>query len=149
MDRRSEIVQSPNRYELTSSSDKSNSLSRDAGSYDIIQAEARAKNDQDNIINNNNNIITNGNGTSTLESIDNDVKKKKWPTDKSYFYAKELLMTERTYKKDLDVINTVIIVKLHKQKSISLTCSYFSGYERNCHPKILRICNHCFNILSQ
>lgn len=118
MDRRSEIVQSSNRYELTSSSDKSNSLSRDTGSYDIIQAEARAKNDQDNIMNNNNIIITNGNGTSTLESIDSDVKKKKWPTDKSYFYAKELLMTERTYKKDLDVINTVIIFNYILKNSI-------------------------------
>ncbi|CAG5101573.1 ARHGEF and pleckstrin domain-containing protein 1 (Mus musculus) [Cotesia congregata] len=40
------------------------------------------------------------------ELDDSDVKKtKKWPTDKAYFIAKELLMTERTFKKDLDVIN--------------------------------------------
>ncbi|XP_035740182.1 FERM, ARHGEF and pleckstrin domain-containing protein 1-like isoform X1 [Vespa mandarinia] len=32
-------------------------------------------------------------------------KTKRWPTDKVYYIAKELLMTERTYKKDLDVIN--------------------------------------------
>nr|XP_031835474.1 FERM, ARHGEF and pleckstrin domain-containing protein 2-like [Nomia melanderi] len=32
-------------------------------------------------------------------------KTKRWPTDKAYYIAKELLMTERTYKKDLDVIN--------------------------------------------
>lgn len=32
---------------------------------------------------------------------------QKWPTDKSYFLAKEILMTERTYKKDLDVLNSV------------------------------------------
>lgn len=31
---------------------------------------------------------------------------QKWPTDKSYFLAKEILMTERTYKKDLDILNT-------------------------------------------
>lgn len=31
---------------------------------------------------------------------------QKWPTDKAYFLAKELLMTERTYKKDLDILNT-------------------------------------------
>ena len=29
------------------------------------------------------------------------------PTDKAYFIAKEILMTERTYKKDLEVINLV------------------------------------------
>ncbi|XP_048506345.1 FERM, ARHGEF and pleckstrin domain-containing protein 1 isoform X2 [Athalia rosae] len=34
-----------------------------------------------------------------------DKKTKRWPTDKAYYIAKELLMTERTYKKDLDVIN--------------------------------------------
>lgn len=34
--------------------------------------------------------------------------KQRWPTDKAYYIAKELLMTERTYKKDLDVINVVI-----------------------------------------
>ena len=32
------------------------------------------------------------------------------PTDKAYFIAKEILMTERTYKKDLEVIN---LVSLH------------------------------------
>lgn len=37
---------------------------------------------------------------------DTELKKtKRWPTDKAYYIAKELLMTERTYKKDLDVIN--------------------------------------------
>lgn len=36
-------------------------------------------------------------------------KSKRWPTDKAYFISKELLMTERTYKKDLDVINVVSI----------------------------------------
>lgn len=46
----------------------------------------------------------------TLDSSMNgtmDLKRKRWPTDKEYFMAKELLMTERTYKKDLDIINTV------------------------------------------
>jgi len=32
-------------------------------------------------------------------------RKKRYPTDKAYFIAKEILMTERTYKKDLEVIN--------------------------------------------
>ena len=31
------------------------------------------------------------------------------PTDKAYFIAKEILMTERTYKKDLEVINLVSV----------------------------------------
>lgn len=34
---------------------------------------------------------------------------QRWPTDKAYYIAKELLMTERTYKKDLDVVNVVSI----------------------------------------
>nr|CAD7196275.1 unnamed protein product [Timema douglasi] len=34
-----------------------------------------------------------------------DMRRKKYPTDKAYFIAKELLMTERTFKKDLEVIN--------------------------------------------
>lgn len=29
-----------------------------------------------------------------------------WPTEPYYFLAKEILMTERTYKKDLDILNT-------------------------------------------
>lgn len=144
LDRRSEIVQSPNRYELalgpaspTSVSDRSNnnSLSRtsEAGTYDLSSAEARARNGtlngngnglhtvDENVINNNNNNHSayhhyqnqplqagagmNG-GSGTLRSIDEEIKKKKWPTDRAYFLAKELLMTERTYKKDLDVLNT-------------------------------------------
>jgi len=32
-------------------------------------------------------------------------RRKRFPTDKAYFIAKEILMTERTYKKDLEVIN--------------------------------------------
>ncbi|XP_066587474.1 FERM, ARHGEF and pleckstrin domain-containing protein 2-like [Prorops nasuta] len=32
-------------------------------------------------------------------------KTRRWPTEETYYIAKELLMTERTYKKDLDVIN--------------------------------------------
>lgn len=33
-----------------------------------------------------------------------DVRRRKCPTEKAYFIAKELLMSERTYKKDLEVI---------------------------------------------
>ena len=31
---------------------------------------------------------------------------QRYPADKAYYVAKELLMTERTYKKDLEVITT-------------------------------------------
>lgn len=31
---------------------------------------------------------------------------QKWPTEKEYYLAKEILMTERTYKKDLDILYT-------------------------------------------
>lgn len=136
LDRRSEIVQSPNRYELalgTADKSNNNSLSRggETGCYDLSSAEARARNNghfggsnggalhtvDENMINNNYQnqpAATNGqssgmmgNGNSgTLRSIDEEMRKKKWPTDRAYFLAKELLMTERTYKKDLDVINT-------------------------------------------
>lgn len=91
------------------------------------QAEIRAKeNIANNNNNNNNNVIHGGaiatsngtiattsngqlyaqNGHSTLDSqTDSDsAKRAKWPTDQAYFLAKELLMTERTYKKDLDIL---------------------------------------------
>lgn len=32
------------------------------------------------------------------------------PTEKAYYIAKELLMTERTYKKDLEVIDLVLCI---------------------------------------
>ncbi|XP_053403070.1 FERM, ARHGEF and pleckstrin domain-containing protein 1-like [Mercenaria mercenaria] len=44
--------------------------------------------------------------TRTEGSEDGDRRKstKRYPVDKAYYIAKELLMTERTYKKDLEVI---------------------------------------------
>ena len=74
-----------------------------------------------NIINNNNN--NNINGTLMYENTINqtgvdtlsiDGKKKKWPTDKSYYIVKELIMTERTYKRDLDIIKNVNKIKKSK-----------------------------------
>ena len=32
---------------------------------------------------------------------------QRYPVDRAYYIAKELLMTERTYKKDLEVITVV------------------------------------------
>ncbi|KAJ8920883.1 hypothetical protein NQ315_015676 [Exocentrus adspersus] len=50
---------------------------------------------------------TNGiNTTTIIAEIEGDVKKKpRHLVDKTYYIAKEILMTELTYKKDLDVIN--------------------------------------------
>lgn len=44
-------------------------------------------------------------------SICNYFNFQKYPTDRAYFIAKEILMTERTYKKDLEVISLVSYVK--------------------------------------
>ncbi|XP_021924300.1 FERM, RhoGEF and pleckstrin domain-containing protein 1 isoform X2 [Zootermopsis nevadensis] len=41
---------------------------------------------------------------STIEG-EVDMRRKRYPTDRAYFIAKEILMTERTYKKDLEVIS--------------------------------------------
>ncbi|XP_023319872.1 FERM, ARHGEF and pleckstrin domain-containing protein 2 isoform X1 [Eurytemora carolleeae] len=44
----------------------------------------------------------------TMDYLDNDLgtaKRKRLMMDKAYFISKELLMTERTYKKDLEIIN--------------------------------------------
>jgi FERM/RhoGEF/pleckstrin domain protein 2 len=103
LDRRSDLT-SPimNRYDLTMGSDRSMS-------YDLAEAE---KNNQNNLIG----IITASSPTSigitqtnsivnTLER--SDTLRKKWPTDKAYYISKEILMTERTYRRDLDVINLV------------------------------------------
>ena len=37
---------------------------------------------------------------------------QRYPADKAYYIAKELLMTERTYKKDLEVITVVSIATI-------------------------------------
>ncbi|XP_065364796.1 FERM, ARHGEF and pleckstrin domain-containing protein 2 isoform X1 [Calliphora vicina] len=96
------------RRDLTIGSDKSSSLSRsEAGTYDVIQAEIQHAKRQEHTTGS---ATVNSNGPSAgaaSSSADNDVeaKKRKWPTEKSYFLAKELLMSERTYKKDLEIFN--------------------------------------------
>jgi len=113
LDRRGEITTPPTRYDLTLGSDKSSSLSRsEAGTYDVIQAEIQHAKRQElatgvaTASHQNGNGNGNGHTLSTQHDIEAEVKKRKWPTEPSYFLAKELLMTERTYKKDLDVLNT-------------------------------------------
>lgn len=135
LDRRSEFVQSPNRYDLSLGSDKS-STSRNGTTYDVVEAE---RNNQQNIINNNTMVSTptsfgltqtNGNSVSTLERNGDAYKTKKWPTDKAYFLSKEILMTERTYKRDLDVVNTVRSSSMF-QDSILLFYSTFQALPQN------------------
>uniref|UniRef100_A0A673ZCA6 FERM, ARHGEF and pleckstrin domain-containing protein 2 n=1 Tax=Salmo trutta TaxID=8032 RepID=A0A673ZCA6_SALTR len=43
-------------------------------------------------------------GTNRLEEEEEEGRRKRYPTDKAYFIAKEILTTERTYLKDLEVI---------------------------------------------
>ncbi|CAL4121623.1 unnamed protein product, partial [Meganyctiphanes norvegica] len=42
---------------------------------------------------------------SKIPEMEGESRKRKYPSDKAYFIAKEILTTERTYKKDLEVIN--------------------------------------------
>lgn len=51
--------------------------------------------------------ITNNKTASEGNEVYSEVKKKRYNIDKGYFMVKELLSTERTYNKDLDVINKV------------------------------------------
>ncbi|TSM68851.1 FERM, RhoGEF and pleckstrin domain-containing protein 1 [Bagarius yarrelli] len=49
------------------------------------------------------------NDAGTLRADDEEEnRRKRFPTDKAYFIAKELLTTERTYLKDLELISVVI-----------------------------------------
>lgn len=76
LDRRDEIVTSPNRYDLTIGSDKSSSLSRsEVGTYDVHQAEARIKAGENGVNHHNNNNVSptspavNGNGTFSSDEV--------------------------------------------------------------------------------
>uniref|UniRef100_A0A8C6TM10 FERM, ARHGEF and pleckstrin domain-containing protein 2 n=1 Tax=Neogobius melanostomus TaxID=47308 RepID=A0A8C6TM10_9GOBI len=51
-------------------------------------------------------VLTEGGGTNKLEE-EEEGRRKRYPTDKAYFIAKEILTTERTYLKDLEVITVV------------------------------------------
>ncbi|XP_060723759.1 FERM, ARHGEF and pleckstrin domain-containing protein 2 isoform X2 [Tachysurus vachellii] len=47
--------------------------------------------------------VLNEGGSARLEE-EEELRRKRYPTDKAYFIAKEILMTERTYLKDLEVL---------------------------------------------
>lgn len=80
----------------------------------------------------NNNI--NANTTTIIADIEGEVKKRVPRYDKIYYIAKEILTTEITYNKDLDVINTVSISKYYvvlyfecKSVFLSVLGKKFSG----------------------
>ena len=77
--------------------------------------------------------ITSSRGTDDSEE---DARRKRFPADKAYYVAKELLMTERTYKKDLEVITVVTtafnflrtLVLLHPPRLVfDFWCAGFQG----------------------
>ncbi|XP_074845586.1 FERM, ARHGEF and pleckstrin domain-containing protein 1 isoform X4 [Carettochelys insculpta] len=47
-----------------------------------------------------------------------EVRRKRFPTDKAYFIAKEVATTERTYLKDLEVITSQLTVHLRKHSDV-------------------------------
>ncbi|XP_046442201.1 FERM, ARHGEF and pleckstrin domain-containing protein 1-like [Daphnia pulex] len=70
-------------------------------------------------IENNNNINNNIGNTSAKSSngpVEGEMRRKRHPTEKAYYIAKELLMTERTYKKDLEVIDLWFRDELNKEE---------------------------------
>ncbi|KAK9512811.1 hypothetical protein O3M35_001145 [Rhynocoris fuscipes] len=58
---------------------------------------------------------------SMSDTLDGEVKKKRYSSDKAYFIAKEILMTERTYRKDLEVINLWLRDEFSKNDAPSIT----------------------------
>uniref|UniRef100_A0A2H8TEU5 FERM, RhoGEF and pleckstrin domain-containing protein 2 n=4 Tax=Melanaphis sacchari TaxID=742174 RepID=A0A2H8TEU5_9HEMI len=54
---------------------------------------------------NNISTINTAKDKTLLKNVETIDTKRKRPTDRAYFITKELLMTERTYRKDLEVIN--------------------------------------------
>merc|ERR1719211_495813 len=75
---------------------------------------------------------------STGTDTDTDTRKKRYPTDRAYFIAKEILMTERTYKKDLEIINLWFRDEVSKEEQmpeelLSLLFSHLDPiYELHC-----------------
>jgi len=58
---------------------------------------------------------------SIPDYLDNDMgtaRRKRLPVDKAYFISKELLMTERTYKKDLEIINLWFREEVEKEENM-------------------------------
>ncbi|KTG43328.1 hypothetical protein cypCar_00030324, partial [Cyprinus carpio] len=62
---------------------------------------------------------------------EDEVRRKRFPTDKAYFIAKELLTTERTYLKDLEVITVSFQKCVGKDEAMpdSLRNLIFANFE--------------------
>ncbi|CAL8268101.1 unnamed protein product [Lota lota] len=62
---------------------------------------------------------------------EDEVRRKRFPTDRAYFIAKELLTTERTYLKDLEVVSVSFqsAVALDEAAPEPLRNSIFSNFE--------------------
>lgn len=83
------------------------SLNATNGHYDDMSPLKNLAKEQ--LLNKINANTTNGNTNQTtiIAEIEGDIKKKPKQFDKTYYIAKEILLTEVTYKKDLDVIDMV------------------------------------------
>ncbi|XP_070980242.1 FERM, ARHGEF and pleckstrin domain-containing protein 1-like isoform X1 [Oncorhynchus clarkii lewisi] len=71
------------------------------------------------------------NDASSVRTDDEDeVRRKRFPTDKAYFIAKELLTTERTYLKDLEVVTVSFQDSVGKDEAVpdSLKSTIFTNF---------------------
>lgn len=106
------------------------SLNATNGNYSLNKADDSPLRNytKEQLMNTINANTTNTNGTNTttiIAEIEGEVKKKaRHLVDKTYYIAKEILMTELTYKKDLDVINVVSIC-FSDQTNLVLVLKYF------------------------
>ncbi|KAM4608326.1 FERM, ARHGEF and pleckstrin domain-containing protein 1 [Polymixia lowei] len=72
------------------------------------------------------------NDASSIRTDDEDeVRRKRFPTDRAYFIAKELLTTERTYLKDLEVVTVSFQDAVGKDEATpeSLKNTIFSNFD--------------------
>nr|XP_029490402.1 FERM, ARHGEF and pleckstrin domain-containing protein 1 isoform X3 [Oncorhynchus nerka] len=72
------------------------------------------------------------NDAGSVRTDDEDeVRRKRFPTDKAYFIAKELLTTERTYLKDLEVVTVSFQNLVGKDEAApdSLKSTIFSNFD--------------------
>ncbi|KAK8745782.1 hypothetical protein OTU49_000005 [Cherax quadricarinatus] len=75
-----------------------------------------------NHVNNRVDSIPNGHDKSVsparVGEMEGESRKRKYPSDKAYFIAKEILTTERTYKKDLEVMNLWLREEVGKEEGM-------------------------------
>lgn len=75
-----------------------------------------------NHVNNRVESIPNGHDTTVsparVGEMEGESRKRKYPSDKAYFIAKEILTTERTYKKDLEVISLWLKEEVGKEEGM-------------------------------